>query len=70
MAFGGAIMVPVEIPLRSGPWRPNFFFIRSRTEYLNRPDRIATETIKGPFWWTDGLGPVRLTKSRSVFVEP
>ena len=47
-----------------------FFFIRFRTKYLSRPDRIPTETVKGPIWWTDGLGPVRLTEPRSVFVEP
>ena len=33
-------------------------------------DRMATKTVKGPFSWTDGLGPVRLTEARSVFVEP
>ena len=32
------------------------------------PDRIVTETVKGPFSWTDGLGPVRSTEDRSVFV--
>ena len=34
------------------------------------PDRMVTETVKGPFSWTDGLGPVRSTEDRSVFVEP
>ena len=29
--------------------RQNFLFIRSKTEYVSRPDRIKTETIKGPF---------------------
>ena len=28
------------------------------------PDRIVTETVKGPFSWTDGLGPVRSTEDR------
>ena len=27
------------------------------------PDRMVTETVKGPFSWTDGLGPVRSTRS-------
>ena len=30
--------------------RPEFFlFIRSRTECVSGPDRIGTETVKGPF---------------------
>ena len=47
-----------------------FFFIWSKTEDVSGPDRIGTETVKCPFSWTDGLGPVRLTEPRSVFVEP
>ena len=47
-----------------------FFFIRSKTEDVSGPDRIGTETVKRPFSWTDGLGPVRLTEPLSVFVEP
>ena len=34
------------------------------------PDRMVTETVKGPFSWTGGLGPVRSTEDQSVFVEP
>ena len=61
---------------RSSPGERTFkkripiFFIRSKTEDVSGPDRIGTETVKHPFSWTDGLGPVRLTEPRSVFVEP
>ena len=36
----------------------------------DRSDRMGTKTVKGPFSWTDGLGPVRLTEPWLVFVEP
>ena len=47
-----------------------FFSFGLGPNLLVGPDRIVTETVKGPFSWTDDLGPVRLTEDRSVFVEP
>ena len=31
---------------------------------------MGTKIVKGPFSWTDSLGPVWLTEPQSIFVEP
>ena len=42
---------------QDGDWK-FFLSILSVTECVSGPNRIRTETVKGPFWWNDGLSPL------------